>query len=207
MAKVLLQVDPHSERADVTICWHGGFTSQHVIVRPVNRMSQLSDGQRLLDRLVELRRAGCQAKQIAERLHAEGFRPPKRCSDFFHPENLRHMLYRLGVTEATLCLEPLEKHEWRLADLAQKLGIAAAKLRAWAQRGWIHARHSPVYGRWILWVDREELHRLRQLKRSSTPGTFAHDPALTQPKKRPGRATKRPRAAATNSPKTGDDVA
>ena len=207
VGKVLLQVDPHSERADVTICWHGGFTSQHVIVRPVNRMSQLSDGQRLLDRLVELRRAGCQAKQIAERLHAEGFRPPKRCSDFFHPENLRHMLYRLGVTEATLCLEPLEKHEWRLADLAQKLGIAAAKLRAWAQRGWIHARHSPVYGRWILWVDREELHRLRQLKRSSTPGTFAHDPALTQPKKRPGRATKRPRAAATNPPKTGDDVA
>jgi DNA invertase Pin-like site-specific DNA recombinase len=200
VAKVVIAVDPNSEQVAVTICWHGGFTSQHVVVRPVNRMSQLRDSQHLLDRLVELRRAGCKAKQIAERLHAEGFRPPKRCGEFFDQANIRKMLYRLGVTEATLCLEPLEKHEWRLPDLAQKVGIAPAKLRAWAQRGWIHARQTPVYGHWILWADREELQRLRQLKRRSTPGTFAHASALTQPKKRPGRATKEPRKAGKNLP-------
>jgi DNA-binding transcriptional MerR regulator len=191
VAKVLVQVDPNSERVQVTICWHGGFTSQHVIVRPIARMSQLSDGQRLLDRLVKLRRAGCTANQIAEHLHAEGFRPPKRCGEFFHPENIRKMLYRLGITEETLCLEPLEKHEWRLPDLAQKLNIAAAKLRAWAQRGWIHARQTPVYGHWILWADREELRRLRDLKRQSAPGVSTHTMALTQPKNRPSESTKR----------------
>jgi DNA invertase Pin-like site-specific DNA recombinase len=206
VAKVVVQLDPNSEQVVVTIGWHGGFTSQHVIVRPISRMSQLSNGQRLLDRLVELRRAGCQAKQIAERLHAEGFRPPKRCNEFFDPANIRKMLYRLGVTEATLCLEPLEKHEWRLAELAEKLGIAGAKLRAWAQRGWLHARQTPVYGHWILWADHDELRRLRQLKRDSAPGVNAHAGALTQPKKRPSRTAKKPPKEADNSTSTRDDV-
>jgi hypothetical protein len=206
VAKVVVQVDPNSERVMVTIGWHGGFTSAHVIVRPIARMSQLTDGQRLLDRLVELRRAGHQAKQIAERLHAEGFRPPKRCNDFFQPTNIRKMLYRLGVTDATLCLEPLQKHEWRLPELAKNLKISGAKLRAWAERGWIHARKTPVYGHWILWADREELRRLRQLRRASRPGTFAHASALTQPKKRPSRATQKPRKEAENSIYPGDDV-
>lgn len=206
VTEVLVRVDPDSERVDVTICWHGGFTSQHVIVRPIARMSQLRDGQRLLDRLVELRRAGYQAKQIAERLHAEGFRPPKRCNDFFDPANIRKMLYNLGVTDASLCLEPLEKHEWRLPELAKKLRVSNGKLRAWAERGWIHARKTPVYGRWILWADRDELRRLRQLRRASTPGTFAHATALTQPKKRPGCATKNPRQDAENSTSRGNDA-
>jgi hypothetical protein len=191
VAKVMVQVDADSEQVAVTIGWHGGFTSEHVIVRPVNRMNQLRDSQRLLDRLVELRRAGCQAKQIAERLHAEGFRPPKRCNEFFQPTNIRKMLYRLGLTEATLCLEPLEKDEWRLPDLAKKLNIAAAKLRTWAQRGWIHARQTPGYRHWILWADGDELRRLRQLKRRSKLGTFAHAGALIQPKKRVGPTAKK----------------
>ena len=199
VAKVLVQVDPASERTDVTICWHGGFTSQHVIVRPIARMSQLSDGQRLLDRLVELRRAGYQAKQIAESLHAEGFRPPKRCNEFFQPTNIRKMLYRLGVTDASLCLEPLEKHEWRLPELAKTLRVSKGKLRAWVERGWIHGRKTPVYGRWILWADRDELRRLRQLCRASTPGTFAHARALTQPKKRSSLAMKKPGKQTENS--------
>jgi hypothetical protein len=71
------------------------------------------------------------------------------------------------------------------------LAIDAAKLRAWAQRGWIHARQAPVYGHWILWANQEELRRLRDLKRHSTPGVSAHPTALTQPKKRPTEATKR----------------
>lgn len=206
VTKVVVQVDPHSEQVAVTICWHGGFTSQHVIVRPVARITQLSNGQRLLDRLVELRRAGYQAKQIAAQLHAEGFRPPKRCGDFFDPANIRKMLYRLGVTDATLGLEPLQKHEWRLPELAKKLQISGGKLRAWAERGWIHARKTPVYGRWILWADGDELRRLGQLRRASTPGTFAHARALTQPKKRPSRATKQPRKYAKNSTDRGDDA-
>jgi Recombinase len=206
VAKVVIQVDPNSEQVAVTIYWHGGFTSEHVIVRPVNRMSQLRDSQRLLDRLVELRRAGCMARQIAERLHAEGFRPPKRCGEFFHPENIRKMLYRLGVTEQTLCLEPLQKHEWRLPDLAANLSIAAAKLRAWAQRGWIHARQTPVYRHWILWADRDELRRLRQLKRLSIPGAFAHASTLTQPKKRTDCDIKTPRQSGKSPTQGGDDA-
>jgi hypothetical protein len=207
VAKVVIQVDPDSEQVAVTIHWHGGFTSEHVIVRPVSRMSKLRNGQQLLDRLVELRRAGCMAKQIAERLHAEGFRPPKRCGEFFDPSNIRKMLYNLGVTEGTLRLERFQKHEWRLPDLARKLNIAAAKLRVWAQRGWIHARQTPAYGHWILWADRQELRRLRALKRHSTPGTFAHDSTLTTPKKRPCDSSKTLEKTAKTPAPTRDDVA
>jgi DNA invertase Pin-like site-specific DNA recombinase len=206
VAKVVVRVEPNSEQVPVTIHWQGGFTSEHVVVRPVGRMSQLRDGQRLLDRLVQLRREGGTAGQIAERLHAEGFRPPKRCGEFFHAENIRKMLYRLGVTEATLCLEPLQAHEWRLPELAEKLGIAAAKLRAWAQRGWMHARQTPVYGHWILWADGAELRRLRQLKRHSKAGVSTHDSVLTQPKRRPSSAAKKPHKAAKNSTPTRNDA-
>lgn len=205
VAKVLVEVDPSSERVAATICWHGGFNSQHVIVRPISRMSQLSDRQRLLDRLVELRRDGCTANHIAERLHADGFRPPKRCGERFHAENLRKMLHRLGVTEATL-RQQLQRHEWRLPDLARKLGIQAAKLRAWAQRGWIHARHMPPYGNWILWADRKELLRLRALNRHSMPGISAHANALTQPKKRPSVTPRKPRKTSENASPKGNDA-
>ena len=35
VAKVLIAVEQDSERVAVTICWQGGYCSEHVIVRPV----------------------------------------------------------------------------------------------------------------------------------------------------------------------------
>jgi DNA invertase Pin-like site-specific DNA recombinase len=204
--KVVVDVEQNSEHVPVTIHWHGGFTSQHEIIRPVKCFSQLRDRDRFFERLVELRREGCTAKQIAQRLQEEGFSPPMRCRRGFHPENIRKMLYERGVNAQTLCLEPLGKNEWRLVDLARALGIAGAKLRAWAQRGWIHARQTPVYRHWILWADREELHRLRRLKRHSRQGVFNHAVALTQPKKHPGTLANNKRKPAKNSSPRGNDA-
>ena len=57
---------------DVTIHWQGGFTSQHEVVRPVRSYEQLRDGDRLVERIVELRRDGNTAATIAATLNAEG---------------------------------------------------------------------------------------------------------------------------------------
>jgi DNA invertase Pin-like site-specific DNA recombinase len=191
--KVVVKVDHHDEHVAVTIHWHGGFTSEHETIRPVARFSQLRDGERLLQRMVELRREGCTAPQIAERLHTEGFSPPQRRGGFW-PENIRKTLSRLGLTEDALFQERLQAHEWRLPDLARELGICPAKLRTWAERGWMHARQISLYGPWIVWADRPELRRLRLLKRRSKPGVFGHPAALTRPKKRAGHvAPKQPK--------------
>jgi hypothetical protein len=111
------------------------------------------------------------------------------------------MLSRLGLTKKALA-QPLGSHEWRLPDLARKLDLAAAKLRAWAERGWIHARRTPPQNDWILWADRQELRRLRRLKRQSKPGVFAH---ATDLKKRPERKETL-RKTRTNSSPEGNDV-
>ena len=74
--------------------------------------------------------------------------------------------------------------EWWLKDLAAALNMSRAKLRDWAQRGWIHSRTSPAQGLWIVWADGSELTRLRKLAAQSERGVTGYAKALTTPKKR-----------------------
>jgi DNA-binding transcriptional MerR regulator len=187
----------------VTIHWHGGFTSEHEIVRPVARFSQLRDSARLQERMVALRRQGCTIREVAARLQAEGFAPPQRGR--FWPENIQKILSRHGLSKKALS-QPLARHEWHVPDLARVLGVAGAKLRTWAKRGWIHARRTPHYRDWVLWADRQELRRLRQLKRHSKAGVFAHAVHLTTPKKRPAHSEENQGKAKKHSSREGNDV-
>ena len=78
---------PDSERAEVTISWKGGLTTRHEIVRSVSRYESLSDYDRLMDRIIELRREGLTIKEMAVQLNAKGSTPrdparatrPRRC--------------------------------------------------------------------------------------------------------------------------------
>ena len=56
--RVTVTVQGESERVDVTIHWAGGFESQHELTRPVARYDQLTDYNRLVARILELRRGG-----------------------------------------------------------------------------------------------------------------------------------------------------
>ena len=79
----------------------------------------------------------------------------------------------------------LGKDEWWLTDLARKLKMSHLKLRDWASRGWVHSRKTPVQGYWILWADKEDVQRLRQLLAESRRGINAYASDLKTPKKRP----------------------
>ena len=88
--RIAVHVRGDCELVDVTIRWAGGYESQHEIVRPVATYAQLSDFERLLDRVAELREAGGIAPEIAATLNAEGFHPPKADGKFTTP-----IVYRL----------------------------------------------------------------------------------------------------------------
>ena len=182
--RVMVNVRNDCELVDVTIRWAGGYESQHEIVRPVATYAQLSDFQRLLDRVAELRAAGHNAREIAATLNAEGFHPPKTDGKFSSPIVYQLLRRRGLIGDERSHKELVGEHEWWLTDLARKLKISHLKLRDWARRGWVHSRRTPLQGRWILWADKEEVHRLHQLVADSRRGINTYSNKLTTPKKR-----------------------
>ena len=166
--RVTVAVRGQSEWVDVVIRWVGGHDSRHEVRRDVRRYDHLSNYALLRDRMIELRRCGATAEEIAERLNHEGFHPP-RGSDGFNRQRVSQFLYRLGVLspEANRRVNPedLRPDEWRLADLAGELGMPAITLQHWCYRGWVRTRKSSeVRGTWIFWADQADLSRLRRLR-------------------------------------------
>jgi hypothetical protein len=132
--KVVVHVKNDSEYVTVTIHWHGGFTSTHEIVRPVQFYEQLRDFDELMARVVALRQEGQTAAQIADRLNREGFSPPKRC-DVFSPELVHKLLARHGVKTRITYDAQLGPYEWWLPKLAEQIPVSAGKLAGWARQG------------------------------------------------------------------------
>jgi DNA invertase Pin-like site-specific DNA recombinase len=180
--QVVVLARQNSEHCDVTIHWKGGYTSQHEAIRPVRSRLQLQDGERLRVRITELKNQGQTAATIAATLTAEGFVPPRQRGDY-NANIVYGLLRHYGLTEQP-APEGLRKNEWRLPELARKLGVSRGKLREWAIRKWCHARQTSAQGRWVIWADRQELERLRRLKAHSKLGAPSYPEELTTPKKR-----------------------
>jgi hypothetical protein len=183
--QAVVHVRCDSEFVDVAIRWAGGYESRHEIVRPVATYAQLRDFEPLMDRVVQLRRSGRTAAQIAGQLNAEGFHPPKRNGQFTSPVIYQLLKRRSLIGNERAHDELLGRDEWWLTDLARELEMSHLKLRDWANRGWLHSRKTPVQGRWILWADNDEVDRLRQLLAQSRRGVNAYTSDLKIPKEQP----------------------
>lgn len=96
--RVVVRVSEISERVDVTIHWHEGFTSQHELIRPVCSYRGMATADQLRRRVTELRQEGRTASQIAAILNRGGFSPPRRCNPF-SKEQVWQLLARLGLTD------------------------------------------------------------------------------------------------------------
>ena len=186
---MVVTVRGESEWVDVTIHWAGGFTSDHELVRPVQRYQQMADYERLLNRIDELREAGRTLAEVAEQLNREGFHPPKR-SATFTSVILAGLLAKRGRTgpRPRVVAGPgvLGEHEWLLTDLARKLAMPQATLHRWVRVGWVHARKLPTPGgHWVIWADADELDRMTRIRTCprgwSDEQVFAQ---LTKPKAR-----------------------
>jgi DNA invertase Pin-like site-specific DNA recombinase len=169
--RVTVAVHGESERVQVTITWAGGVQTVGELVRPVARLEQLSYYPQLVERLQALAAEGLSMATIAQRLNAEGFRPPKR-REHFGAQGVQDLFRRLGGTPAQARLprhDGLGEHEWWLADLARAVGMPPVTLFNWIQRGWVTGRQeAQPPRRWILWADEAELEQLRERHRRPT---------------------------------------
>jgi len=155
-----------SEKVDVEVTWVGGHRTAAQITRPVACLTQLSYYPQLAARARELAADGCTTAQIAERLNAEGFRPPKRIPAFT-PNAVTDLLRALGIHRSQVPARRNRpapaQHEWWLRDLADHLGMSAITLDAWVRRGWATGYLHPAIKRTVVRAGPAEVERLRAL--------------------------------------------
>jgi DNA invertase Pin-like site-specific DNA recombinase len=184
--RVVVATDQTSEVTEVTIVWKGGLTTEHCVARPVGRYEQLKDYQHLTERLKELHRQGLHRGPIAEKLNAEGFVPPHRRGGFSEL-GVGALMRELGLVGEYFCDELLQKHEWRIPDLARELGVIPQKIHYWIKQGWIHSRRTPSGKHLIVWADKDESRRLKRLAKVKQSWLRSRHPDLIIPKRRPAR--------------------
>ncbi len=100
--RVVVHVRPDSEHVEVTISWQGGSTTGHEIVRSVSRYESLSNYDRLVGRIIELRGEGLTIKEVAAQLNSEGFRTPKSGKGYTST-SVRKLISRRGLTGGGAC--------------------------------------------------------------------------------------------------------
>jgi DNA invertase Pin-like site-specific DNA recombinase len=184
--RVIVVADRATEINEVTIVWHGGVTTHHQVARPVGRYEQLKDFRRLTDRIKQLHQEGLHLAQIAARLNSEGFVPPRR-RGAFTAGTIGSLVRDLGLVGELFRDDLVDQDEWWIPDLARKLGVIAQKVHYWVTQGWVHSRRTPSGKHLIVWADKDEIRRLRQLAGRKNSWIAARHPELVIPKERPGR--------------------
>jgi DNA invertase Pin-like site-specific DNA recombinase len=191
LEQVVVNVQGSTDHVDVTFHWAGGFTSQHELLRPIQRYDQMADYDRLVARIAELRSQNLSFAKIAEQLNHDGFRPIKQ-ADKFHTDIVSRLVRNLDRhrpgPKAKASVGMLNENEWLVIDLATQLKMPKNSVWAWIKRGWVRViRQLPGYrGRVICWADADELDRLRRL-RQTRHGWWDPPlpPELTTPKQVP----------------------
>jgi DNA invertase Pin-like site-specific DNA recombinase len=188
LERVMVRVDKTSDRVDVELHWIGGTVRHLRLARPVKRYDLRSDHPLLVERLRKLCAERLSSATIAERLNAEGFRPPKR-TDHFTASIVQRLTWHLGLIRRQRHGSPegLGRNEYRPTGLARRLGISRDTVRRWLRAGWLTARRDGE-GHHMIWADASELRRLSELHR--LPRTWANKGRLAElkkPKPRPMR--------------------
>jgi hypothetical protein len=158
----------------------------HVVARPVARYDLRSDYARLVERLRLLSGARLRAAEIAEKLNAEGFRPPRR-ADRFSATIVLKLAARLGIPrrEPYGTQRGLGPDEFRPMGLSRLLGVPRDTMQAWLRARWLNVRRDED-GHAIIWADAGELNRLRKLRRLLQAGVKgARLAELKKPRPRP----------------------
>ena len=165
--RVDVYISKNSEVTDIAIQWAGGDISKSTIDRPVARLSQLSNYDQIVQRMKDLRADGYTANQIAVYLNENGFKTPTRRGSF-NERLVRAMAHRHGVADIPRGRgRPPGRHEWWLRDLAAELEMSLVTLYGWLRRGLLQAREldrRQAAGKWVVFADKAELKRLRQLR-------------------------------------------
>jgi hypothetical protein len=175
-----IEVIGQSERVAVSIRWAGGFEREHEIRRAVGRFEQLESAGEIRSRIVALKQQGQTHEAVARQLNAEKFHSTS--GDAFTAPIISQLCRKFRAEGHVKDDGVAPSSHWKLGALAKELGILSATLSTWRRRGWIHADRRN--GRWILWADAKELHRLRRLADYDRIGLQPTPSHLTKPKVR-----------------------
>lgn len=181
--QIIVTPDLEHENVDVTIVWHGGFRSQHLIYKAVGSYKQLQDYDRLCQRIRELHGKGLHHPAIAAQLNQDGFVPPRRIG-IFNRQNVGDLIRSLGLKGELFRDKTLLENEWWIPDLANKLGVVQQRVHYWAKQGWVHFRKTSSNKHWIVWADKDEIKRLKKLCKTCNSYTAKNNPDLVIPKAR-----------------------
>jgi DNA invertase Pin-like site-specific DNA recombinase len=187
LGQVTVTVEGNTDRVEIELRWSGGFTSRHMLLRPVQTYEQLSNYKELVARIKSLRAERKTLTEISEVLNAEGFHPPKRASQFnkgILSRFLREQKARAGSSiRDERDGQHLQQDEWWLTDLASELSMPIATLHRWQRVGWVCSRKvTAARGRWAIYADGDELDRLRRLRDSPRGWPQPYPTELTTPK-------------------------
>lgn len=173
LEQVAVRVDANTEHVEVTCDWAGGVRTSHALIRPVQRFEQLRGFDQLLATIRDLRRQGCSAAVVAERLNAAGWRPPKR--ETFNPSMIQRLVfrYRLGtgrpIWSSNVAREP--GTEWTLHEAAVQLGINRHTVYRWLREGRLRGRLA-TRGEQRIWIVQMNAKELDQLKARMVPSSI-----------------------------------
>lgn len=160
-----------SERLHVTIEWIGGYQSAGVVIRPVQRLADLSYYPQLCERVQQLVAEDLTISEIVDQLAQEGYRTSRNKARF-QPKEMRALLGRLGLRRASRrARRRRQPPQWWLTDLARVLDMPAATLYSWLRRGEVQGYQDTTSQRWIVRADAAELKRLQQ-RRALPPDTL-----------------------------------
>lgn len=169
--RVVVDAQGQSENVRVIVHWVGGGKTEGQMIRPVAKVEHLTYYPNLRERIRALASEGLNAKWVAERLNAEGFRPPKR-RETFDGSGIRVLMRRFGLYQQAsrrTDRRGLGDHEWWATDLAREISMPEVTLNSWVRRGAVKARKE-IQGkhRWIVWADDAEVQRLRERHTEAT---------------------------------------
>jgi DNA invertase Pin-like site-specific DNA recombinase len=153
LERVVILVHGESERADLACHWAGGVVTKHTLIRPVRRFEQLEHFDQMLAQITEMRSQGATAQCIADRLNAEGWRPPKKHT--FDAAMIRRLLQRRGLgTKRPIWsgnVPRIDETEMTLQELADRLGAHRQTVYGWLRRGKLTGRLAQV-GTQRIWL-------------------------------------------------------
>ncbi len=188
LERVVVTVDKASERVDVALHWIGGAVRPHTLTRAVRAYDQQSDYPRLVERLRSFCGERLGSAEIARRLNAEGFRPPKR-APAFTTEMVRRLTVQLNLSRRPRhgSRVGLGADEYRPMGLARELKVNRDTVRRWMRSGWVHVRRD-ADNHQVIWADADERRRLRALHGlARTWENRTRLVELKKPKPRPAR--------------------
>src|SRR5262249_37630422 len=135
---VVVTVEGQTEWCEALVRWSGGGETLARFRRPVARLEQLIDGERLRRRIVELKGEGLTAPGIAERLGAEGLRAAE--GGPITAAAVSRLVRRYGLARERSDAAGVRRGEWLVPDLARRFGVPPGTVYSWARRGVVGSR-------------------------------------------------------------------